>query len=289
MLQKKKMILPMIIFCSFILLIAGCSTITELAGIKDPEIKLKNVSLLDLSFDKTDLLLEIDVVNPNKFSLDLDGYNYDFIINKTSFVKGKQQEIQSIKANGNSRFQVPIELKFKNLYNTFQSLSKKDSVDYDVLLGFDFDLPVVGKTTFSVNDSGSLPLPKIPTIKFKSFKLDKLSLTKANLILDIDIENPNSFDLILNNFIYNLNIDGKSWAKSASNEKINIPEKGKTVLSIPVSLNFLTMGKSVYQSLTSSEPLEYNLTGKMDLITSLPIMKELVLPIEKKGKINILR
>jgi len=285
--QTKKLTMVVAISCLYVLLIAGCSAISKLAGVKDPEFKINNVSLSGLSFDKADLLLDVNVHNPNNIALKLAGFNYDLLINENSFLKGVQDYGQTIKANSNSHIKVPIELKYKSLYDTFQSLSNKDSVDYNVLLGFDFDLPIVGKTTFPINENGSLPLPKIPTIKFQNFKLDKLSLTSADLNLDVVIENPNSFDLIMNNFNYDLNIDGKSWAKSASAVKKKIPEKGKNVLTIPVSLNFLTMGKTVYQTLISSEPLEYNLTGMMDLDTSIPIMKNLVLPIDRKGKINI--
>ena len=289
MVQIKKSTILITIICFFSVIISGCSTITDLVGINDPEFKVSNVSLANLSFDKVDLMLDVDVYNPNKIALNFAGFNYDLFINKNSFLKGKQELEQKIKANGNSHFKVPIELDYKNLYDTFQTLTGKDEIDYNVLLGFDFNLPIVGKTSFPLKQNGSLPLPKIPTIEFDDFKVENLSFTGADLNLKLIIENPNSFDLIMNSFNYDLNMDGKSWAKSVMNEKKKIPNKGKTVLSIPVSLKFLTMGKSVYNSLTSKKPLEYNLSGKMNLDTSLPIMKNMVLPINRSGKINLSR
>jgi len=289
MIHLKNAILRVCVICFLIFMSAGCSTIKDLVNIKDPELNLKNAELSDLSFDKADLLLDIEIKNPNNYSLKLDGFNYDLAINKTPFVNGKQEGGQTIKANGSSMFQVPIELKYKNLYDTFQSLANKNSVDYDILLGFDFNLPLAGKTTFPVKGKGSLPLPKIPKIKFDKFKLDDISFSEADLILKIVVENPNSFDLIMNSFNYDLNVDSKSWAKSFSDEKVKIAENGKSVLTIPVTLDFLTMGRAAYRSITSLEPLEYNLKGVMNLDTSLPIMKNIVLPIERKGKIKISR
>ncbi len=289
MIQIKKSTILFTIICFFTLIISSCSTITNLAGIKDPEFKVSNVSLANLSFDKADLMLDVDIYNPNKIALSFAGFNYDLFINKNSFLKGKQVLEQKIKANGNSHFKVPIELDYKNLYDTFNNLTGKDEIDYNVLMGFDFNLPVIGKTSFPLKQKGSLPLPKIPVIEFDDFKVDNLSFTGADLNLKLIVENPNSFDLIMNSFNYDLNMDGKSWAKSVMSDKKKIPKKGKTVLSIPVSLKFLTMGKSVYNSLTSKKPLEYNLTGKMNLDTSLPIMKNMVLPIDRKGKINLSR
>jgi len=287
--QFKKSVLVIVATSFLVLQLTGCSVVNQLAGVKDPEFKVSNVSLSGLSFDKADLLLDVNVHNPNNIALKFAGFNYDLLINENSFVKGYQDLGQTIQANSNSNFKVPIQLNYKNLYDTFQSLMDKDNVDYNVLLDFDFDLPVVGKTTFPINEKGSLPLPKVPAVKFQNLKLDKLSLTTADLNLDIVIENPNNFDLTINNFNYDLNVDGKSWAKSISAVKKKIPKKGKNVLSIPVSLNFLTMGQTVYQTLTSSEPLDYSLSGKMDLDTSIPIMKKLALPVDRKGKLNILR
>ncbi len=287
--QFKKSVLVIVATSFLVLQLTGCSVVNQLAGVKDPEFKVSNVSLSGLSFDKADLLLDVNVHNPNNIALKFAGFNYDLLINENSFVKGYQDLGQTIQANSNSNFKVPIQLNYKNLYDTFQSLMDKDNVDYNVLLDFDFDLPVVGKTTFPINEKGSLPLPKVPAVKFQNLKLDKLSLTTADLNLDIVIENPNNFDLTINNFNYDLNVDGKSWAKSISAVKKKIPKKGKNVLSIPVSLNFLTMGQTVYQTLTSSEPLDYSLSGKMDLDTSIPFMKKLALPVDRKGKLNILR
>ena len=289
MMQLRKSTILITIICFIILIITGCSAITNLAGIKEPEFKVSNVKLSNISFDKADLMLEVNVHNPNKIPLDFAGFDYNFFINKSSFVKGKQKIEQKIKANGNSYFKVPIELDYKNLYTTFNNLTEKDVIDYNILLGFDFNFPVVGKTSFPIKNKGRLPLPKIPTIEFDDFKLDSLSFLGADLKLDLTIENPNNFDLILNSFNYDLNMDRKTWAKSTMNKKTKILKKQKAILSIPVSLKFLTMGKSVYKAIASDKPLEYKLIGAMNLDTSLPTMKNLVMPINRTGKINILR
>ena len=289
MIQIKKSTILVTFICFWAIVFAGCSTITDIAGIKDPEFKVSNVRMANLSFDKADLILDVEVYNPNKVALDFAGFDYNLFINKNSFLKGKQELEQKIMANGKSHFKVPIELDYKNLYDTFNNLTGKDMIDYNVLLGFDFNFPVIGRVAFPINEKGSLPLPKIPVIKFDDFKVDNLSFSGADLNLELVVENPNSFDLIMNNFNYDLNINSKTWAKSTMNKKTKIPKKGKTVIAIPVSLKFSTMGRSVYKSFTSRKPLEYNLTGKMNLDTSLPIMKNLDLPINRKGKINLSR
>ncbi len=269
------------------LLVSSCTTISELAGIKDPEFEVNNVRLSNISFEQADLLMDINIHNPNNFTLKLAGFDYNLAIEKASFLKGKQDYKQTIKAKGDSNFKLPISLNYKDVYKAFEALAEKDEINYDVWLDFYFNLPVIGKTSFPTVEKGVLPLPKIPVIEFDEFKLDNLSFSGADLKLELIVENPNSFDMVMNKFNYDLNIDGKSWAKTVSAEKKKFLKKGKCKLSIPVSLDFLTMGRTVYKSLTAKKPLEYNFSGEMDLKTSIPIMEHLVLPINQSGKINI--
>ena len=275
------------ISASLLIFLSGCATMRELAQAQQPNISLKNINLSEISFDNAKLMLDVEIENPNNFSVNLDGYNYDLALNKTPFVKGKFSEPQTINAGAKSNFKVPVEIKYKDLYDTFQSLVGKDKIDYDVLMGFDFNIPMLGKHTIPLKNKGSLPLPKIPKVKFDDMKLDNLSLSGADLNIKIIVENPNAFDITLNNFNYDLNVDGKEWAKSVSSDKINVPKKGENVLTIPVSIDFFTMGSAAYNAITSSKPLDYKLKGMMNIDTSLPIMKNVNVPLERAGKIKI--
>ena len=101
--------------------------------------------------------------------------------------------------------------------------------------------------------------------------------------------NPNKFKLFINNFNYNFNVNGLKWIEGITKDQINIAENGDYTLDLPISLNFLEMGKTIYNIVSGSQAINYDFVSDLDLKTSLPMMKEIKLPVNKKGSLNILK
>lgn len=66
-------------------------------------------------------------------------------------------------------------------------------------------------------------------------------------------------------------------------------EKGESTIAIPISLNFLQMGTAIYQMISGNQELNYQLKGNTDLKSSLPVLGQVSLPLDRVGKINISR
>ena len=66
-------------------------------------------------------------------------------------------------------------------------------------------------------------------------------------------------------------------------------QKGSAILSLPVSINFFEMGKAVYNLITGSRQLNYKFNGSLDMSSSLHLLKDIHLPVEKTGTVDILR
>ncbi|MCB0303504.1 MAG: hypothetical protein KDI38_06985, partial [Calditrichaeota bacterium] len=64
---------------------------------------------------------------------------------------------------------------------------------------------------------------------------------------------------------------------------------GKGTLSIPVSLNFLEMGQTVFRLLSGDNTVNYNFDGKFALDSSLPLLKDINLPVTRAGELVITR
>jgi len=190
---------------------------------------------------------------------------------------------------GKSRIEIPVSLTFNDIYKTYQSLKNQDSTTYKLACGLIFDLPVLGKTRIPISKSGNVPLIKIPKIKIGSLKLKKLTFSGADLLLNLELNNPNNFSFVLNKLNYDFVVNNKTWAKGLTQENFSIDKKGKGTLSIPISLNFRQMGSTAYNLITGNKSLDYNLKGNLDLNTSVPLLKDINLPIDRSGEINVLK
>jgi len=288
MLQKKHSnFLFILLFSSLILF--SCAAIEEFAKTSKPQLEVEKVRFVGISFDDVDLAFDIKIKNPNPLSVNLAGLDYDFQIDNSSFLKGQQEKPLAIAANGESSVEIPLTLTFKNLYNTYAALKNKDSSDYKITSTLFFDLPVLGRTPITVTKSGNLPLIKMPDVKISSLNLKNLNLTGANLELKLDVQNPNSFHILLNQLAYDFKINGQSWAIGKTENQQNMKEKGSVNLTIPIFLNFLEMGRTVYNIIQGDKKLDYQLDSQLDLKSSVPIMGEVKIPITHSGQLNILK
>ncbi|HFE64632.1 MAG TPA: hypothetical protein ENK14_09505 [Caldithrix sp.] len=270
-----------------IFLFFHCDTVQQLAKIQKPTLSVERVKITSLNFESIGLTFDLKVFNPNKLAVTLAGFDYDFLLNNASFLKGSRDTVQTIKAKGESILQIPIRLGFRDLYRTFQELKAQDSTAYKLNCGLSFNLPILGKTRIPVSKTGFLPLPKLLKIKVQSLKLNKLGFTGADLLLNLQLDNPNAFRVFLNKLNYNFTVDGQSWVSGLLNQQQEVGAKGKNILSIPISLNFLKMGKTALQLLQGNKSLDYKLGGDMNLRTSLPMFDEVNIPVQKSGKINL--
>lgn len=272
-----------------LLFFLGCATLQQIANIQEPKLDVQNVRFTGMSFDAIDLAFDISIQNPNALSASLAGFDFDFQINDASFLKGQQNQQLTIQAMGESKIEIPITLNFKELYNTYQALKNQDSSAYKILCGLSFNLPVLGATRIPVSKSGNLPNLKLPDVSIGSLKLNKISLSGADLDLKLNVKNANTFSFLLNKLNYDFAVNGKTWVKGLSQNQMQVREKGESTVSIPISLNFLEVGTAIYQMINGNQKLDYQLKGDLDLNTSLPLLKQVNLPLDRVGQINISR
>lgn len=271
-----------------LILILGCSTLQDLANsIQKPELSVSDMRVSGFNFDEIELTYDITVDNPNALSVQLSSYNYDFKLNEETFIEGQQDKSMKIEASGQSTFEVPVILNFKRVYEGIRTLANSDEAAYEFLSEVSFDLPVLGITTIPVSKKGSIPMINRPDIRIENLEVKNISLTKADLVLNMAFDNPNAFGIRINNFDYGLNINGDRWAEGQSLKNTLITEKGTSQLAIPISLNISEIGISAYRLLTGSRELNYSLNGTFNLGTTHPLLNQTDLNINRSGSLSL--
>lgn len=279
-----------LITVSLFLLITGCSELKNLQNmlnVKNPDVKFEKVELTGLSFEKADLMVGLKIINPNDFTIKLDGFDYELLINQQSFLSGNQDKGLDIKANNFSIVQLPLALNYEDLFKTYENFKNDDLLKYTIKTGLTFDLPVVGKVRVPVSKEGELPSLKIPSISFKSLKIKDIGFSGADMVLEINIDNPNISALMLNTMDYNLNVNGKSWISGEAHDKIDIKGKEESTLTVPFKLNFLQMGQSVYQLITGNSDLNVEFKGNADLNSSLELLKQFNISVNENKSVKL--
>jgi len=276
------------IVISFLLFtLAGCAELARHAETIRPTAEITGARLANIDFNQADIIFELAVDNKNPVAINLAGLDYDFKVENQSLISGVSNQAIQLKANSSSPVQLPVTLKFDDLKKLPGEIWKKDKVAYDLNTTVNVMLPVIGKYAVPISKKGELPVPRIPNIQLKDIKLNKLSFTAADVIAQVEIDNPNNFSLGIKNFDYQLNINQKNWGKGNITKAGTIPKKGKGIIEIPLKLDLMSMGTAMFSMLQSKAPLEYQLTGNATVDTGIELLRNYRLPLNISGKVPV--
>jgi len=287
--MKKLHLLILILAVFQIIPLFHCSTLKELTNLQNPKVTLDQVQVTGLTFDDISLKFDIAIDNPNQLSVNLAGFDYDFLLNDQSFIQGQQADELSIQAQSRSIVELPVNLVFKDIYQSYQNLKNMDSTDYQLKVGLLFDLPVLGQTKIPVSMKGKFPLIKIPTLAIESLQLTKLNLFSANLLLNIRLDNPNSLGLLLNKINYKFTVNGIEWISGLNENPQAIERNAKSILGIPIQLNFMQIGQTAYNLVSGSSSVNYNLDGSLNFGSSGGLIQNQNITFNQSGTMPIQR
>jgi LEA14-like dessication related protein len=110
---------------------SSCSTIAEQL-VKEPKVELQSVKLRDLKPDGGTVLIGVEVDNPNPFGLKLDDLTYELEIGGKALSKGQLKEAAQVAANAKSVIEIPVPLKFEELFSSAMDFVTKKSSAYRV-------------------------------------------------------------------------------------------------------------------------------------------------------------
>ena len=126
------------------------------------------------------------------------------------------------------------------------------------------------------------------TIEKPSFVLSRIILspqssTEMNLLLGLEVQNPNRFDLTLKSFVYTLYLKNEEIGNGHLERGILLPSSSTTQVEIPVVAKFKDLG-GILKAIFTGDDLPYKIEGKADVGTALGTLN---FPFSKEGRINL--
>jgi len=272
------------------LIVSGCSqpALKQMLENQRPKVSIASTRISSLDFDNLTLNFGIKIDNPNPIPISLAGLDYDLKLAGKSFIKGQKDQPIEVAASGISEIELPITVGFKDLLNIFKEFKNQDNAAYDLDLGLLVNVPVIGQYRHPMNTTGNFPIPKAPSIKLANMSLDKISpiSSRAEVGVQLEINNPNAFSLALNKLDYTLKVNGAQWFKGVQNNVGNIKANGKSVINLPLSLNF---SSGLFSVLTGGKALNYDIQGTLGATSSNALIGAFQLPINQQGSVNLSR
>lgn len=269
------------------LLLTACAQLEKKAEALKPTATLTATRLANINFEQADLIFDVEIENQNPVSINLAGLDYDLKIENQSLISGVAAKGLKIDASSTSKVELPLTLKFDDLKKLPGKLWERDRFAYQLDTKTVVDLPIIGHYEIPLSKTGELPVPKLPNVKLKDVKISSLSFKGAEIVAEVEVDNPNAFDLGFSDFNYQLNINKQSWGKGKLQQKNIVPMNGSAIIKVPLSLDLLSIGQSAYKTLLNKEPFEYQLKGGITLDTGIELLRDYKMPLDITGKASL--
>lgn len=268
---------------------SACSSLEGMLNFSRPTARVDRVELTGLSFDRADLLLYVRVDNPNPMGVRLAGLDYDFSIEEGSVLKGNLEKGIELSAGGSSVVEVPVSVGYQQIFTTARAAREKDRLGYGIDLGLSFAVPGFGSVRVPLEHRGELPVPRLPELKLDSIRVQRVSLTRIDLEINLRVLNRNSFGLSFRDFSYDLSVAGRSWVTGNRVRTLEFDSKEESVAVLPLSLNIVEVGRSVVDLLSGNRSLDYRFSGNTLIGSDLPLLSDYPFSFDSAGSAEIFR
>ncbi len=121
-----------LLFASVIILLSGCANLTK-DLLKDPEVKILDLVVSNISAESVTVNLKLNVNNPNPIPLKLGQVGYNLKLSGQQVTEGLFDQGIDIPASGANDVVIPLTFKYnavESLVNSF--LKKKMTKDYEL-------------------------------------------------------------------------------------------------------------------------------------------------------------
>ena len=151
---------PLFLLAGLLLLLAACAGIGLGDVVQRPKVDVVGADLTRTGLEGADILFQFDVDNPNGVALVLDGLDYRLHVNDKPLLNGRQNNRTEIAANGASRVELPVTVRYEDLIRVLETLDDRTTPSYELQADFQFAVPVIGSITVPVIKKGELPLDR---------------------------------------------------------------------------------------------------------------------------------
>jgi len=249
--------------------------------VQKPTISYDKMELKEFAFDEATLLFRFKINNPNPIGMSIDRIDYQLDLNGAQFVKGDLDQGVALTASGVAPLEFPITIRYFEFFKSIRDFIKSNEIQYNLSGSMrigPFDVPY--------QTSGKLPVPKLPDISLKQVQIDQISLMGATLLFTLSLKNQNAFTLQPQAINYDISLAETSFASGKATQINSVGSGDESLIQLPVTVNFLDLGKSAYHLLTGSSS-SYQLSGNLEMNVSKAGIK--IFPFKKQGNITLKR
>ncbi|MCW7754266.1 LEA type 2 family protein [Desulfobotulus sp. H1] len=276
------------VFVYFCMMTSGGCVLLEGSGAwQQPQARVSDIRLSELSMEQARMLVDVEVFNPNPYDIHLGELDYALELQQVKVLSGSMEESGRLPAGQSRKLTLPLVVEFREIAGLLVHGREMKTLDLAFTGGMGFEVPVVGKVRLPLNAASSIPVPQLPGIRVAGLTLEELSMGGAELSLRILLHNANDFALSLEYVTYGIVLNGKSAADGQVNKKVVWEAGEEKEIVLPMSFAFSRSSFALYETLLHGVDLHYHLSFESELASSLPALKRIPFTTRLQGRVGV--
>ena len=224
-----------------------------------PRLELSELEITSLTSHKTEMMVKADIKNQLPLSFTIDSLQYRIFINGSEILKDHYKKSISLKRNASSLISLPITIFTDSLSSVFKANERKNADSVEFHFQGSFFTHIFFKKQFNVDIKRLIPRFYIPEVKAEHFEIDSLNFSRAVVQLLVSINNKDVFPFKAESIAYEVSIEDNQWIKGTIPGFTDIKAKCITNLTIPITISFKEVSKTLWDLLTKGNKVRYKL------------------------------
>lgn len=269
-----------------LLLPAGLAGCEELASIT-PAVRFETLEVDDIDFEHVDAQFIFQVDNPNPVTVSLDRFSYELELEQSSLLSGLEEEGLRLPASDSAEVRLPATLVWRDVYDTIQATRGEDEVDFGLRGEFGFDTDY-GPLDLPYRTDGRFPALRTPKFSLGKFRVQSVNLVrgKADLSLDLNIDNDHGSTLDFTDMDYIVTMDGRQVADGLVPSLATVDGASQSTVQVPLSIDLLQAGTAIVDLVTKGGKVDAGIDATMDVDTPFGVLP---LTVDERGNIDVER
>jgi len=265
---------------------AGCAETKKMVeqALQEPRLSVKGVRVTGFSMESADLEVTLGVDNPNAFGFTLSHLNYELDLEGQRLVAGSTDKTSSVPAAGQGEVVFPISMDYQDLTAAYDRVKGQDEVNYRIKGQVGIATPL-GNLNLPYQASGKMKVWRLPRVQDVSLKVESLGLSEARLRLNLQLENPNTFNLEIKRLHYRIALSGRDFAAGDVVSPQTVPARDRGKIEIPLAANLSELGLAAVD-LLRGKSADYSLEYSAELLGPEGRLKQ---EATKQGTLRIFR
>lgn len=230
-----------------------------------PKLRFERLAVDKIDFSSIATNFVFAVQNPNPISVKLDQFGYSLGLEGVEFIKGRNTDGLKLESKSDTELAIPVSLAFADIFKLVQNVDGKDDIGFSLAGDFGFNTPA-GLASVPFKEEGRFPVVRPPSISLKGAKLGELNVLKNKAVLNVDIGFKNDkggAPIKFKGFDYGLKLAGNAVSSGVLDNVPDAPGGQEQVVTLPINLDLLKLGRAMVTTLTSKNPVDVGLDAKV--------------------------